>query len=65
MGKPYQMVLLKHMNDRLFPEGNKRRNSNKYKKQLLKDEVGMADPKKYSNNICRDKHIHYTSLRFF
>ena len=27
----------------------------------MKDEVGMAGPK--TNKICRDNHIHYTSLR--
>ena len=29
----------------------------------MKDEVGMERPKSTQNKICRDNHIHYTSLR--
>ena len=34
----------------------------KYKKQLNKIE-GDGRTKKYTNKICGDNHIHYTSLR--
>ena len=60
---PNGILLLKDMNCRLCPEGNKKGIVTSIKKQLNKDEVGMTGLKKYTNKICGDNHIHYTSLR--
>ena len=50
--------------DHELPWGHLKKNSNKYKKQLLKDEVGMAVPKNtHTRNVGMTYHTHYTSLR--
>ena len=41
-----------------------KKNSNKYKKELkIKRWSRDGRAKKYTNKICRDNQIHYTSLR--
>ena len=62
MGKPYNCWSIIRIIT--CPESSKKRNSNKYKKELkIKGWSRDGRAKKYTNKIHRDNQIHYTSLR--